>query len=248
MSCYYSANPLDKKPSETKLSFVQVGLSGRTQPPGIREGLNTQQTTPTTSDVDASSQMSYIMEEERSEEISQSTRMQDEDLDMESQSSNDADVNPSRAARLHRPQLNAIGVYDLICSPFPGDLLYEPSKSRLALGFDSTHFTVWGSFELGERAGIICMKDTVNFGTRTNFYFGWRARNVADPGEFLFGRRCFGDIIFPGGDEIAGSFYDFFGGLCHFRGIRRQRPLGFNWDADKFLLEWNRYRIETYGS
>ena len=140
-------------------------------------------------------------------------------------------------------QYSVTGVYDLWCPQLEVQSPEYANKLRMSLCVDNDNNTIWGSFGLVFKSGVIKVDGAM---PEESLPFGWRARDSAD-GGLKFGRRCYGNIVIEIGNQVHGEFYNMLNKPIHFQGKRRPGPLWCGRAAHSFEQEWKGYVDEAYG-
>ena len=113
------------------------------------------------------------------------------------------------------PSRNVTGTYELNSAELAEQFLDDdidyydeyyggPLPCTLSFCVDNSTNTIWGSFSLAQKSGVLRID---NYNADSTMTFGWRARDESqDEGRLQFGRGCFGEMELYGREQVRGSF------------------------------------------
>ena len=117
----------------------------------------------------------------------------------------------------------------------------------LSLAIDHATSSLWGTFHIGPKRGLIRMDDISGLPSGATKTFGWRSEDENSNNKMRFGRGCDGEVAFDGNGGVQGVFgggmmygedMEFWGSLED----QDDRP-----DVEGVREEWDGFPRRAYG-
>jgi hypothetical protein len=136
------------------------------------------------------------------------------------------------------------GTYSLSATGAKTRKEYNPCNFSLSLHHESD--TLWGTFRIGPKRGLLRLSPTSGLASGETKIFGWRAEDLFQDDKMKFGKGCDGRVTFDGQGCMTGVMFGvMYGGDVKFEGTLQdaeERP-----DTAYLSDEWDAYPDRAYG-
>lgn len=136
------------------------------------------------------------------------------------------------------------GSYSLRVSTPPNRPL---APRALSLAIDHATSSLWGTFHIGPKRGLIRMDDTTGLASGATKTFGWRSEDENSNSKMRFGRGCDGTVQSDGSGGVQGVFG---GGMMYGEDVEFWGTLedeGDKPDVEEVREEWDDFARRAYG-